>query len=235
MGIKDDVRAGVAEIVGTPFKTRDGHAVPSAETIGFSEAVKLDATYLYADLVDSSFAAHRLDKMTAGKVMRAYLDASTRILRHYGGEIRSFDGDRVMAIFIGGRKNNEAVRAALALNWAVEKEVRPQLEAKFPSVKEKTQVREVIGIATGEALLINGGVRGNNDMVSIGPAPNVAAKLSSVRLGSKSIYLTDDVYSFLEGAQKVSASGTNMWTKMDNQIIGGTNYAVYGSGYLLAP
>jgi class 3 adenylate cyclase len=37
------------------------------------------------------------------------------------------------------------------------------------------------GIDIGEAMMVRGGVRNNNDLVSIGDPPNIAAKLSELR------------------------------------------------------
>lgn len=237
MGIREEVRSGVATVVNRPFRIREGDKVPASDEIGLStaEAVNLDATYLYADMVKSSVAAHTLEAETVGKIIRAYLDATARVLRHFGGEIRSFDGDRVMAIFVGGQMNNVSVKAALGCVWAVEREVRPQLEGKFPSIKGRFYVDTGIGIHTGSALLIRGGVRNNNDLVSIGRAPNVAAKLSSLREGGKSIYVTSATYRVLAEEHRTTADGTNMWAEMPKQVIGGSLYSVYGCGYLRAP
>lgn len=87
--------------------------VPKTEDIVMKNGGRLvDATYAYADLADSSTIAQLLNNEVAAKIIRAFVNSATRILRHYNGQIRSFDGDRVMAIFIGEKKNWDAVRAA---------------------------------------------------------------------------------------------------------------------------
>ena len=59
------------------------------------DAVKIDGTFLYADLADSTALAQR-DKFLAGEVFQAFLNTVSRVMLSESGEIRSFDGDRVM-------------------------------------------------------------------------------------------------------------------------------------------
>lgn len=106
--------------------------VPVTEDVALSNgAVNVRATFLYADLAGSSKLVQMADPDVVGKVIRTYLNAATRMLRKFGGEIRSFDGDRVMPIFMGHDQASKAVNAALGINWAVWKGIRPKLEAEI--------------------------------------------------------------------------------------------------------
>ena len=90
---------------------RDGEKVPESEEIKLgNECVDIDATFLYADLADSTELALQSQDIAA-EVVKAYLMGTTRIIRDLGGDIRSFDGDRVMGIFFGERKNNVGRRS----------------------------------------------------------------------------------------------------------------------------
>src|SRR5690348_14485865 len=111
MSFKDDLIAARDSIVGTAFKVRNGTIVPTTTDVGYDEAVKLPATYLYADMADSSGLVAVSPQETVGKVLRLYLDLSVRIIRRNDGHIRSFDGDRVMGIFIGDTRYDAAVRS----------------------------------------------------------------------------------------------------------------------------
>lgn len=236
MTLQDDVSEGVETVLSTPWDTRDGTTVPSTDTVKLKDgAVKVDATWVYADLAESSKLAQTVSHEVTGKVIRSYLNAASRLLKHYGGEIRSFDGDRVMAIFIGGSKNSNAVRAALAINWAVSEVLKPKLEGTFLSTLANWDIKHGIGIATGEALIVRGGVRNSNDLVSIGEAPNVAAKLSELRTVCP-IHITESVYNQMNEAQRLSVDKTeNRWTKIGYKTIGGASYLTYGSGWWWAP
>lgn len=234
MAIADDVKSGIDGVLSPAWQERDGTVVPSTDDIVLKDgAVNIDATYLYSDLANSSALGQKVNNKVAAKVMRGYLNAAARILKHYGGEIRSFDGDRVMAIFIGGSKNTKAVRASLALNWAVDKVLAPKLAAKWPTLNDLWVTAHGVGIATGTAMLVRGGVRNSNDLISIGAAPNVAAKLSELR-NRPDIYMTKAVYDNMNAENKTSGSRA-MWTTHGSVEIGGKSYTVYGSTWRWSP
>ena len=173
----------------------------------------VDATYLYADLAGSSKLAHSMKKETTAIIVRAYISSAARILRNYGGEIRSFDGDRVMAIFMGSDKNRKAVRAALGINWAVSHVIKPAIEQKWNDVSKSYTIGHGIGIDTGEALIVRGGVRDHNDLISIGDAPNDAARLSEYRTWP--INITKAVYDCLDDQHLYAGDGGHFWTNSD--------------------
>jgi len=173
------IESTVSDIFSADWSITDGRVVPKTDDIVLKNGGKLiNATYLYADLAGSSRLAQTVYKETTAKIIRAYINTATRILRHYGGEIRSFDGDRVMAIFMGADKNVRATRAALAINWAVLDVIRPAIKEAWSDGDTICEIEHGIGIDTGEALIVRGGVRDNNDLISVGAAPNIAAKLS---------------------------------------------------------
>lgn len=147
-----DIETKVQEIIDTSWSIRDGQVVPKTEDVVLKNgAVRVEATYLFADLGDSSSAAQKLKKEVTGKIIRTYLDSASRIIKHFKGEIRSFDGDRVMGIFIGGSKNTNSVKAALGINWAMDKVLRPRLEKKWSTLPNYYKIHHGVGIATGGA------------------------------------------------------------------------------------
>ena len=233
--VRDEVIAGVEDVLDADWSVRNGTVIPETDDVVLKNgAVRVDATYVYADLADSSTLGHQVDAEIAGKVIRAYLNAASRILRNYGGAIRSFDGDRVMAIYIGKSKNTDAARAALALNWAVDFVLAPTLKTKWPDLRDAWTTKHGVGIDTGEALLVRGGVRDNNDLVSIGSAPNVAAKLSALRCAD--LHITDRVHDRLAESSKMSSDGSeSRWTTHDRIEVGGVNHRVYWSNYRWKP
>ena len=204
------IASSVSGIFNEPWNITNGTVVPETEDIVMKNGGRqVDATYLYADLAGSSKLAHSMLKETTARVIRAYINTAVRILRYKGGEIRSFDGDRVMAIFMGESKNNDAVRAALAINWAVDEVIAPAIEEKWTDVSKSYTIGHGIGIDTGEALIVRGGARDNNDLISIGDAPNDAARLSDYR--GWSINITKAVYDNLVDEHKLLPDGRNFW------------------------
>jgi adenylate cyclase len=235
MAISSDVQDGVDDVLDADWSARDGTVVPKTEDIVLKNgAVNIDATYVYADLADSSSLGQKVADEVAAKVVRAYLNAASRILRNYNGHIRSFDGDRVMAIFIGGSKNSNAVRAALALNWAMDEVIAPSLETRWPTLKDLWAAKHGVGIDTGSAMLVRGGVRDNSDLVSIGSAPNVAAKLSDLRCAK--IHITERVHDRTKQECLVSSDGTtSMWTLHTPVEVAGISHAAYWSDWRWTP
>lgn len=117
MALIDDIKSETDAIVKKTWQRRKGEVVPESDDIGLgNECVDLEATFLYADLADSTELAI-MNQTIAAEVAKAYLMGTTRIIRDVGGEIRSFDGDRVMGVFFEGAKNTAAAEAALKINY----------------------------------------------------------------------------------------------------------------------
>ena len=225
------IESSVNDIFYAPWDIKAGVKVPKTEDIVMKNGGRrVDATYLYADLAGSTKLAHTMLPETTATIIRAYINTAARIIRNFGGEIRSFDGDRVMGIYMGGDKNQKAVRTALAINWAVNDVIRPAIAAKWTDVSTSYAVSHGVGIDTGQALIVRGGVRDNNDLISIGHAPNGAAKLSDYR-GSP-ISITKAVYEDLnDGLWYADDGRTRMWTSSDGRQALGSYSPCYHSNY----
>ena len=106
MATVDELRERADTILTENWSIRDGQVVPEPEDLGLgNDAVRLAATVLFADLADSTELA-MYDRRVAAKLFKTFLAISSHIIRLRGGEIRSFDGDRVMAVFLGDSKNS---------------------------------------------------------------------------------------------------------------------------------
>lgn len=231
----DDLAEETEELLSTDWNTRDGYVVPESSDVALANgAVKIDAAFLYADLVGSSQLAKMCPWETTAKVLRAYLGCSTRLIRAYGGEIRSFDGDRVMAIFKGESKETDAVSCAREIFWTVEKLIDPMARKKFKSVRENNVViRNCIGVDTGQAVAVRAGIRGSEDLIWIGRPPNWAAKLSDLREYPYSVVVSSLVYSRLPISSKVDG-GSNIWQKCTRDYAG-EDLTAYRTNYLKTP
>lgn len=207
--------------------------VPDVSDIALekNQGVLIDGCYLYADMVDSSVLGQRIKKPVAAKIMRSYLNGASAVIRHNGGEIRSFDGDRVMGIFIGREKETKAVNAALGMNWLVESYLREQVSATWPDLKRDNiyNMRHCVGIDTGEALLTRTGIRGDNDIISIGPGPNVAAKLADLRDGY-ALHITNEVFEPMSNDVAYDRDNRLVWNKYWSAFdVGGRYRTVWGA------
>ncbi|MGJ7442976.1 adenylate/guanylate cyclase domain-containing protein [Aquipuribacter sp. MA13-6] len=235
MSLKDELETSVNDLLAAEWNRQDATTVPATDGVVLKNGAKdVDATYVYADLAGSTKLAQSTKDWAAAKIIRVYLSTATRILKANGGEIRSFDGDRVMAIFIGASKNTAAAKAGLQINWAIDNLIQPTLDAKWSSLSWKCD--HGVGIDTGKAMIVRGGVRGDNDLVSVGSAPNIAAKLSGVRTSGKRVLISAAVYRLLHESAKLGGKAkTDMWTQLGTTSFGGKAVTYYGSNWRWSP
>jgi class 3 adenylate cyclase len=208
-----EVRAEVAAVFATRWKRREGQVVPEAENITLgNDSVELDGTVLYADLADSTALVDGFKDWFAAEVYKAFLVASCRIVRANGGIITAFDGDRVMAVFLGSMKNSRAGQSALTISWAVQSVINPAIKAAYPDTSYI--VRHCVGIDTSKLLVAKTGIRNSNDLVWIGRAANYAAKLSALNEEGYSTFITERVYRKLNDQSKYGGQPKrDMWEK----------------------
>lgn len=231
----DTLTSEIETILTTKWDERNGNVVPESNDITLKDgAVKIEGTFLYADLAGSSGLAKLCPWSTTAKIIRAYLDCCTRSIRAHGGEVRSFDGDRVMAIFKGDSPNTSAARCAREIDWMVEKVLNPKANEKFESVqKNSIHIKHCVGIDTGTAVAVRAGIRNNNDLIWIGRAPSFAAKLSDVREYPYSVYITKACYDKLADSSKKTGE-TIIW-EARSFLFAGESQSVYRTQYLAEP
>jgi adenylate cyclase len=236
MALADTLGTEITKIFDTTWNSRDGQVVPETDDVALSNgAVKLEAVFLYADLANSTKLARTFSNSMTAKIVRAYLSSMTRLIKANGGQVRSFDGDRVMGVFVGGVKHTSAAKCALQMKYTVKKILRPKAEAKFSSLKSKGfTITHCAGIAKSDVLVVRGGVRGSNDLVFVGDAPNLAAKLSNIRKSAYNSYMTHNVYSWLNDSAKYGSDGRNMWTPV-KCTLGGEQWSCYKSSWWWKP
>lgn len=213
------------------WETRDGRKVPEAEEIELgNDAVTLDGTVLYADMADSTGLVDGFKPLFAAKIYKTYLAGASRIIRDQGGEITAFDGDRVMAVFIGDRKNTSAAKTALHINAFV-----AALNQTIKSVYPNTSyvLRQSVGIDTSSLFIARTGIRSYNDLVWVGSAANYAAKLCSLGDSTYPSHITESVYSRLADEAKFGGQARDpMWEK---RIWNTTGKVIYRSSWTWKP
>src|SRR6266566_2139407 len=166
----NEIIAEIKTVFETKWQRRKGTKVPEPEDVKLgNDSVELDGTVLYADMADSTSLVKGHKDWFAAEVYKAYLVASCHVIRNNGGMITAFDGDRIMAVFIGDTKNTSAAKAALQLNWAVSR-VNAALKVAYPNSAFRLQ--HSVGIDTSELLAARTGIRNSNDLVWVGTAAN---------------------------------------------------------------
>lgn len=226
MGIKEDLEADVSRLFSSAWNITNGRVVPTSDTsITFkNDGTKIKATVLYADLADSTVLVDTKPDWFAAEMYKAFLACAGKLVRAEGGEITAYDGDRIMAVFIGADQHDCAVRAAQKINWAVLNIIRPGV-AEYLDLKHRDYVlRHVVGIDTSELLVAKIGVRDNSDLVWVGRAANHAAKLASEDDAFQT-YITADVYAGMtDRVRLVGGNGADLWhavysEKLPGQVV----------------
>ena len=237
MSLSGDIENDVQGVIDTPWNIRKGRVVPSTTDVALAGgAVELDATFLYADLADSSKMAKELDRRVAAKIMKSFLATSCRLINSLGGTIQSFDGDRVMGVFVGGSKNSDAAKCALQINYVVKEVIKTKFEKKYESVRNASfNIKHGVGVDTGTVITVRAGARGSNDLIWIGRAPNLAAKLSDLRESPYHTFITARVYNMLNDKSKHGGeNNVNMWESRSWKFLG-DSIRVYRSSWQWRP
>ena len=218
MALKEDLENEVAEMFKESWEERDGTVVPSEDSVKLgNDAVKVEATVLYADMADSTKLVDGYKPYFAAEIYKTFLHCAAKIIRSESGVITAYDGDRVMVVFIGNSKNTSAVRTALKINYAVHNIINPARQAQYP--KNTYTVKQIIGIDTSKLFVARTGVRGANDLVWVGRAANYAAKLAALP-DTHSTYITKEVYDAMNAAVVTSSDGRAMWEAVEWDTFG---------------
>ena len=142
-----DYNTGDYEIIET--KT-----IPSVENVAFGKkAYKIKLTSFCIDLRKSTDLLKIHDKETCGKIHKSFLTISSKIIIENGGQLRSFNGDCVLAFFPGQFQSDieKAIRTAFQLKWA--------LDVKFSKYFEQFSKLDFgIGIDWGDVLIVRAGL-----------------------------------------------------------------------------
>jgi adenylate cyclase len=212
MSLLDDLRSDVEGVLSQAWDIRDGAVVPTTDTVALAGGgVKLTATMLYVDLADSTEIA-MWDRRVAARLCKAFLACCSRLIVAHQGDVRSFDGDRVMGVFLGNTKNTSATKCSLKINWAFRNVIKPKFAKRYPAIADGTyKLAHCTGIDTSEVLVVRAGIRNNNDLIWVGSAPNVAAKMSAFRDDPYFSFITGAVYDKLANDAKNSNKGESMW------------------------
>jgi len=214
VAILEEIQKEIKEILETKWERRDGNVVPEPDDVQLgNDAICLEGTALYADLADSTALVNRFKDHFAAEVYKAYLVSACRLIRLNNGVVTAFDGDRVMAVFIGDSKNSSAAKTALMINYVVKEVINKSIKEQYPNTE--FQIQQAVGIDASKLFIARTGIRGSNDLVWVGRAANYAAKLCALREGDYTSYITENVFNVLNEASKNGGNPKRcMWEKV---------------------
>jgi len=234
MTVLDELDQEVSNSITLSWNSRDGRVIPGTDEVQFGAAVKLDATILYADLIQSSRLATEFHQTTSARIIRSFLRCMARLIREHEGAVTAFDGDRVMGVFVGERKNSRAATCVLKMNYVVTKIISPKVTNHFTQLRETGfEVSHCVGIDSSNVFAIRAGQRGSDDLVWVGRAPNLAAKLSELRQENYRTFISESAFSVLSDEVKIY-DNREIWKRMNWSYIG-EPIIIYGSSWTWTP
>jgi class 3 adenylate cyclase/tetratricopeptide (TPR) repeat protein len=131
-------------------------------------------TVLFADLVDFTSRAERMDPEDVRAMLSPYYERLREELERRGGTVEKFIGDAVVALFgapVAHEDDPErAVRAAVAIREAI---------AELNEADPRLDLHVRIGVNTGEALVTLGARPGQGEGMAAGDVVNTAARLQA--------------------------------------------------------
>lgn len=175
---------------------------------------EVELAILFIDIRESTKLMASMRRSTGAKIYKSFLWGISKIARENSGQVRSFNGDGVLVLFVGDYKCNSAVKAAMQMKYFCQTVLKPKTDTylKDKESLEGTLFDYGIGIDHGTVLVVRGGMRGdnNNDLVWVSNATNYAVKLSGLSSDPYNIKISDRVYGLLDDSRKMSGD-VNMW------------------------
>jgi class 3 adenylate cyclase len=214
MGYIKDLEKKIKDYTESDYEIVETKTIPSAEDVAFGKkAYKIKLTTFCIDLRKSTDLLRIHDKETCGKIHKSFLTIATTIIAQNGGQLRSFNGDSVLAFWPAQYKSQieDSVRAAFQLKWA--------LDVKFSKYFEQYSKLDFgIGIDFGDVYIVKAGLPKNdntNDLVFLGMCVNFATMIANQAKGPSHIEISTDIHSNLNDDWLYGVSNgvkKSMWT-----------------------
>lgn len=228
MALLDDLKTTVSGYLAGNYETYEPKNIPLPEDIGLgNKAAKMQATALFIDVRQSSDITEAFRLQTAAKMMKGYFRGAVKIVRANNGHVRSFNGDGMLAFFMGDYRSNNAAKAAMQVRWFVGKVLQPEFQSYFKN--NLTALGKALdfsigcGLDEGQIFAVRVGIKGTNDVAWVGRPTNTAAKLASIPDPNR-IRVTRAVYERLNKDRKY-AGDKHMWKDEVFKEIGGVTRA----------
>ncbi len=176
---KMQIRREITHNVLTAYLGDDaGHQVLDGQ-IKRGDGRRLDAVIWYTDLRRSTGLAESLAANAYLDLLNRYFECTAGSVLAHGGEVLSFIGDAVLAIFpveSGGDGARLAARTALEAAY----DARARLDALNTARQDHEPINFGLGLHVGEVMHGNIGVPERVEFSVIGPAANEVARLEEL-------------------------------------------------------
>lgn len=236
MTLLETLNEKVAQYLEGDYQTSSPRTVPNPEDIPLGNgAAELTATALFIDVRQSSDITNAFRRQTAAKMMKAYFDGTVRIVNANEGQVRSFNGDGLLALFIGDFRSSNAAKAAMQVSYFVSEILGGSFSRYFAAnraaVGNSLDFSVGAGLDDGVILAVRVGIQGTNDVAWVGRCTNTAAKLAGIMPAGR-IAATREVFNRLHESRKFgSQTGASMWSDERLDSFGGIRRGYRTSGW----
>ena len=190
----------IDDMLNTSGEYEYANEIPSREDMTYDNGYYVKCYALFVDIRDSSKLPENHRKPVLAKIYRSYISELTAIMQNYDSckEV-NIVGDCVNGIFTCHSKNDvlSPFSAAYTINGIIQV-LNKKLEAKGYST-----IKIGIGIAKGDALMVQAGYKGSglNDVIWMGNVVNYACHLcgSANKNDNSIINISEEVYDDLKG------------------------------------
>jgi class 3 adenylate cyclase len=204
MSLKNDLQIKINEYLSEPYDVEETSIVPDTDysKLTFNnKGLTSELCFLFVDIRQSSQLHIIYGYKLAAKIYQSFHDVNVRLIEANNGNVRAFDGDRIMGVFAGEYKNCSATKSAMQIISAVR---------NFLNVKLSKPIVCGAGIDYGVTLITKVGKGrdpNNYDLVWVGQASNYASHYcqeanDSVIISERSYNVLDDDKKYLHTKEK---------------------------------
>lgn len=195
------------------YEVTDTQTIPSIEQVAFGKkAKKIKLCAFCIDMRKSSDLLTVHNKQTCGKIHKAFLTVVSQIVIDLGGEIRSFNGDGLLAFWPANTTDDigKAIEAGMKINFLLNVKLSPLFE-------QYEKIDFGIGIDWGDVYIVRAGIprnSNNNDLVFIGACVNFATAISNQARGPGHVEISKSTYDSLPKScvfGKKEGQDVDMW------------------------
>jgi class 3 adenylate cyclase len=134
------------------------------------------AVILFSDIRNFTAYCETVPPERVVDLLNRFLEAQAEVVEAHGGDIDKFVGDELMAVFVGARAEERAVRAAVELSEAIDRIRQPG---------ETLQIG--VGVSSGDVIYGPMGAQRRMDFTVIGDVVNTGARLCAAAAGREVI------------------------------------------------
>lgn len=222
MATNEEILDKLDEYLNQSYTQEEMRVVPKRPDLTFGNTVKKMpfAVVLYVDMRKSRAILSDATTFWSVKIHRAFLLALTHCVEKREGHMRSFNGDGIMAFFVGENASSRAVRAAMDTKGFV---------LKLNEHLEKEGLNPVdfgIGIAQGAIMVAKSGKAGDDftkqDLIWVGLPVYLAVELSEFGKKPNNIWISNNVRTSIGKEDYLDVvcdnDGNSKWTKEEKKL-----------------